>query len=105
METDKVWPPKPDRNKPKPGELTCPNCGRKLLTQTSVMCNWCGAPIADEDYQEKAAQARLERDQAERAAVEAVVAEEAQYGVRGRLLRRGKAIRKGEIKHGNELKP
>lgn len=70
--------------------VVCPTCKRKLLTQTSPLCNWCGAPIADEDYQARAAQSRAERDQMERAAMESVIQEEAQHGILGRLKRLGK---------------
>ena len=68
----------------------CPVCGRKLLTMTSALCNWCGAKIDDPEYQERAAQTRLERDQTERAGLEAIVQEDARYGVWGRLKRRAK---------------
>ncbi len=54
------------------------------------MCNWCGAKIDDPDYQAQAAQSRLERDEAERTQMEAVVQEEARYGVFGRLRRQAK---------------
>jgi hypothetical protein len=79
----------------------CPNCGRKLLTQASALCNWCGARINDEEYQRRAAEARHEMDVAERIAVETAVAEDARMGAFGRMKRRAanpKSIR-------NELKP
>ena len=68
----------------------CPACGRRLLTQTSALCNWCGAKIDNPDYQARAAQTRLERDTQERAALEAHVQEESQHGILGRLKRIGK---------------
>jgi hypothetical protein len=50
------------------GEIThCPHCRNKLLTQRSPICSWCGKPINDEKYLEKAA--------AERAAVDAAMRE------------------------------
>ncbi len=68
----------------------CPSCGRRLLTQTSALCNWCGAKIDNLDYQARAAQTRAERDAQERAALEVQVQEEAQHGILGRLKRLGK---------------
>ena len=68
----------------------CPTCKRKLLTQTSPLCNWCGAQIDNPEYQARAAQGRLERDQQERAELESVIQEEAQHGILGRLKRLGK---------------
>ena len=68
----------------------CPACGRRLLTQTSALCNWCGAKIDNPDYQARATQTRLERDAQERAALEVQVQEEAQHGILGRLKRIGK---------------
>ncbi len=68
----------------------CPACKRRLLTQTSALCNWCGAKIDNPDYQARAAQTRAERDASERAALEAQVQEEAQHGILGRLKRLGK---------------
>ena len=73
----------------------CPACNRKLLTQTSALCNWCGAKIDNPDYQARAAQSRLERDQQERAALETVIQEEAQHGILGRLKRLGKKSKSG----------
>lgn len=77
-------------SKSKPAAKKCPNCGRALLTQTSALCNWCGAKIEDEEYQRHAAEIRQARDAAERAAIESVVQETARYGVIGRLKRRAK---------------
>lgn len=68
----------------------CPACSRKLLTQTSALCNWCGAKINDPVYQARAAENRSTLDQIERRQVETVVQEEARYGVFGRLKRRAK---------------
>lgn len=52
---------------------TCPNCHRKLLCHTSIRCNWCGAEINDEGYQQQAAQERalFRAHEAERDAIEA----------------------------------
>lgn len=93
-----TWPPAPGpqhaaQNPATSSEevrTTCPACGRKLLTQTSALCNWCGAKIDDPEYQQRAAQTRHEWDEAERTQVETVVQEEARYGVFGRLRRRAK---------------
>ena len=73
----------------------CPICKRKLLTQTSALCNWCGAKIDNPDYQQRAALSRQERDQQERAALEATIQEEAQHGILGRLKRLGKQNKGG----------
>jgi len=84
---------------------TCPNCGRKLLTQLSALCNWCGTKIDDPEYQERAAQIRHERDEADRIAVENVRQEEARHGgPLGRLKHRNKqgAILPGAMR---ELEP
>ena len=86
-----VWPPAPKAPGPAlPEAKSCPACGRKLLTQTSALCNWCGAKIDDPEYQARAAQTRQANDEAERARVESLVKEEAQFGILGRLRRRGK---------------
>ncbi len=92
-----TWPPAPQPARPataaSAGEAdiaVCPACGRRLLTQTSALCNWCGAKIDNLDYQTRAAQTRAERDAQERAALEAQVQEEAQHGILGRLKRLGK---------------
>ncbi len=95
MNEKEVWPPAPGpQNAPQPsptaGIVVCPTCQRKLLTQTSPLCNWCGAQIDNPEYQERAAQSRLERDQQERAELESVIQEEAQHGILGRLKRLGK---------------
>ena len=68
----------------------CPTCKRRLLTQTSALCNWCGAKIDNVEYQTRAAQTRLERDAQERAELETLIQEEAQHGILGRLKRLGK---------------
>ncbi|BDI31909.1 hypothetical protein CCAX7_39600 [Capsulimonas corticalis] len=70
----------------------CPTCNRKLLTQTSALCNWCGAKISDPNYQERAAQTRLAADATERARIAAIIQEEGRYGVLGRLKRRAKGV-------------
>lgn len=72
------------------GIVVCPNCERKLLTQTSPLCNWCGAQIDNPEYQARAARSRQERDQQERAELESVIQEEVQYGILERLKRLGK---------------
>ena len=87
--------PSPEaRSSTQPSEMAeatvCPTCKRKLLTQTSPLCNWCGAQIDNPEYQARAAQSRLERDQQERAELEMVIQEEAQHGILGRLKRLGK---------------
>ncbi len=68
----------------------CPACGRKLLTRTSALCNWCGARIDNPDYQAQAEAQRQALDQMERMQVETIAQEEARYGVFGRLKRRAK---------------
>ena len=55
-----IWPPTPGpQHDPKMqasgSEIgVCPACKRKLLTQTSALCNWCGAKIDNPEYQERA---------------------------------------------------
>jgi predicted amidophosphoribosyltransferase len=68
----------------------CPSCKRKLLTQTSILCNWCGAKIDDEEFLARAAAQRQALDEQDRAQIETVAQEEARYGVFGRLKRQGK---------------
>lgn len=68
----------------------CPACGRKLLTRTSALCNWCGARIDNPDYQAQAEAQRQALDQAERTQVDTIAQEEAKFGVFGRLKRRAK---------------
>ena len=87
----------PERTEPESSEVeaaadivTCPECKRRLLTQTSMLCNWCGAKINDPEYQIRAAQNRLERDRQERTDLEEVIQEEAEHGILGRLRRLGK---------------
>ena len=77
-------------NEVKPDVAACPTCKRRLLTQTSALCNWCGAKIDNDEYQARAAQTRLERDAQERAELETLIQEEAQHGILGRLKRLGK---------------
>lgn len=36
----------------------CPHCQKKLLSQASARCNWCGALIEDDAYQAQAQQGR-----------------------------------------------
>ena len=89
------WPPPPQASQAASSEAgpeigVCPACKRRLLTQTSALCNWCGAKIDNDDYQARAAQTRLERDALERAELESLIQEEAQHGILGRLKRLGK---------------
>lgn len=102
------WPPVPNRQmaalaqqgeveKPaQAGEAIecCPSCGRKLLTVRSVLCNWCGARIDDEEYLVKAARERAAQDAAERDKAEQELKETARYGVFGRLKRVAKSGKK-----------
>ncbi len=95
MNEEKILPPASEPQKsPEPSEavgaVICPTCKRKLLTQTSPLCNWCGAQIDNPEYQARAAQSRLERDQQERAELETIIQQEAQHGILGRLKRLGK---------------
>lgn len=82
--------PTTSTNEAKPDAAVCPACKRRLLTQTSALCNWCGAKIDNDEYQARAAQTRLERDAQERAELESLIQEEAQHGILGRLKRLGK---------------
>lgn len=102
------WPPAPDKHlaapagqteieKPsEPGDAieNCPNCGRKLLTVRSVLCNWCGARIDDEEYLARAARERAAQDAAEREKAEHELQETARFGVLGRLKRVAKTGKK-----------
>jgi len=99
-DSEKTWPPAPNTgsNTSSLPAKFCPHCGRKLLTQASALCNWCGVKIDDPEYQQRAAQERLERDQADRIAVEAALQEEAEFGVMGRLKRQAKQKLPGELK-------
>ncbi len=96
MNEPKIWPPPPGpqnaaaTEKPAETAVVCPECNRRLLTQTSALCNWCGAKIDDPEYQVRAARSRQERDQQERTELESVIQEEAQHGILGRLRRVGK---------------
>ena len=90
-ENPEVWPPAPKAagaQTPAKETKTCPTCHRKLLTQTSILCNWCGAKIDDPEYLARAAEGRQALDQQEREQIEAVVQEETKFGVFGRLKRR-----------------
>ena len=90
------WPPPPQPQTTAvpetaaPEIAVCPTCKRRLLTQTSALCNWCGAKIDNDEYQARAAQTRLERDAQERAELESLIQEEAKHGILGRLKRLGK---------------
>ena len=94
-----IWPPAPQSQAAQQAVqvevAVCPACKRKLLTQTSALCNWCGARIDNPEYQERAALGRQERDQQERAALEVTIQEEAQHGILGRLRRLGKQNKNG----------
>lgn len=97
-DVDGQWPPVPLPFAKKPAEKsdpsTCPSCGRKLLTLASVLCNWCGAVIENEEYQQKAAEARAAQDAAERERLDAEISETARHGVLGRLKQRGKELKR-----------
>ena len=94
-----VWPPPPKElpskaaNPPPPGAIVCPSCGRRLLTQASVLCNWCGAVIDNEEYQQKAAEARLAQDSLLRDRLELEISETAKHGVLGRLKQKKKELK------------
>ena len=75
----------PDRDAPASEIPVCPTCGRKLLTLTSVLCNWCGAVIKNDDYQKRAAEERAKADAELRRQVETEQQETARYGILGRL--------------------
>ena len=97
-ENPTIWPPAPAAPQAQPAQAeiaACPACKRRLLTQTSALCNWCGAKIDNPEYQERAALGRQERDQQERAALEVTIQEEAQHGILGRLKRLGKQNKNG----------
>ena len=92
-EQSDVWPPSPraqSAQTPQDEVIACPSCGRRLLTKTSVLCNWCGAKIDDPEYLARAAESRQAMDQQERAQIETIVQEEARYGIFGRLKHRAK---------------
>jgi len=89
--TDQVWPPPPSQGgsegKNSNTEANvCPHCKRKLLTQTSALCNWCGAKIDDPEYQMNAAQIRQSQDQTQRVRVEESQREKPKYGLFGRFV-------------------
>ena len=69
----------------------CPRCGRKLLSMRSILCNWCGAPINDPEYLERAAQERAALDLQMKRQIDRELAETAQLGVLGRLQRKAKS--------------
>ena len=90
-DADKVWPPPPSRGGPEGNSnnndaKVCPSCKRKLLTQTSALCNWCGAKIDDPEYQMTAAQIRQSQDQTQRVRVEESQREKPKYGLFGRFV-------------------
>lgn len=63
----------------------CPTCGRRLLTTRSVLCNWCGAVIKNEVYQQRAAEERAQLDAELKRQVDLEQDETARLGVIGRL--------------------
>lgn len=83
----------PSGSSDKPVE-NCPSCGRKLLTVRSVLCNWCGARIEDEEYLKRAARERAAQDAAERERAEQEMQETARFGVLGRLKKVAKSGKK-----------
>jgi ribosomal protein L37AE/L43A len=99
-EEDSLWPPAPSDFPRKTDAAqasdkpACPACGRKLLTLTSVLCNWCGAVIENDEYQQRAAETRAAQDAAERERLETEISETARMGVLGRLKQKGKAIKR-----------
>lgn len=101
MSETETWPPTPGPQNGTHKEMTlevatCPSCQRRLLTQTSALCNWCGAKIDNPEYQERAARNRHERDAQERAELESMIQEEAEHGILGRLRRLGKQNKKAD---------
>lgn len=81
----------PNNAAPAPTVAECPECGRKLLSTRSILCNWCGARIDDPEYLERAAQERAVLDARVRGQIDRENAESAQFGVLGRLKRKRKA--------------
>jgi hypothetical protein len=99
------WPPAPNKALAAKTEIekqnqqgeeiaNCPSCGRKLLTVRSVLCNWCGARIENEEYLARAAKERAAQDAAERERIELEISETARYGSFGRLKRMAKSGKK-----------
>jgi hypothetical protein len=95
-----VWPPPPTKQKAPPvargegGELThCPHCRNRLLTHRSVMCNWCGKPINDKEYLEKAASERAAADAAMRDSLaRAAQKPQKKLGIIGRITRKANQL-------------
>lgn len=79
--------------------MTCPECHKKLLTRSSIMCNWCGAKIKDLDYLQRAAEARQTADEATRKSLEAAKVEPDKYGSLRAIFGRKKETKKGEELH------
>jgi hypothetical protein len=98
-EADKVRPNAPSQTVTE--AKVCPNCSRKLLTQTSALCNWCGARIDDPEYQMNAAQVRQAQDQTQKARVEESQREKPKFGLFGRFVTKPAPKPKGK----NELEP
>jgi hypothetical protein len=71
----------------------CPHCRHKLLTQRSVLCNWCGQPIKDVKYLARAAAERAAADETERRKVQVEAEETAKFGIVGRLRRKAKQLK------------
>jgi len=68
----------------------CPTCGRTLLTTRSALCNWCGAVIKDEAYQQRAAEERALQDAELQQQLRIEQMENARLGVLGRLKKNRK---------------
>jgi len=90
-ESNKSWPPEPSAARGVKSQAAaaeggvCPTCGRKLLTKLSIMCNWCGAMIKDDAYQQRAAEERAKIDAELKQKVQVEQHETARLGVIGRL--------------------
>ena len=98
-EADQVRSKAPTQGAPE--VKVCPHCSRKLLTQTSALCNWCGARIDDPEYQMNAAQVRQTQDQNQKARVEESQREKPKYGLFGRFVTKPAPKPKGK----NDLEP
>lgn len=68
----------------------CPHCHKKLLTRSSILCNWCGEKIDHPEYQQRAAQTRQEADEIIRKRLAESQIEENRLGIIGRLFGRVK---------------
>ncbi|MDR3710031.1 MAG: hypothetical protein P4L33_17185 [Capsulimonadaceae bacterium] len=81
----KALPPAPAESGQSVDVDKCPACGRKLLTLASVLCNWCGAVIKNDDYQKRAAEERARVDAELKRQLEVEQQETAKFGILGRL--------------------